>query len=30
MAGGSAPGASLVDRTLDVLGAFDERHRRLR
>ena len=29
MAGGSAPGASLVDRTLDVLGAFDERHRRL-
>lgn len=30
MAGGSTPGASLVDRTLDVLGAFDERHRRLR
>lgn len=30
MAGGSAPGASLVDRTLDVLGAFDERHRTLR
>ena len=29
MAGGSAPGASLVVRTLDVLGAFDERHRRL-
>jgi DNA-binding IclR family transcriptional regulator len=29
VAGGSAPGASLVDRTLDVLGAFDERHRRL-
>lgn len=27
MAGGSAPGASLVGRTLDVLGAFDERHR---
>src|SRR3954452_4365020 len=30
MAGGSKPGASLVDRTLDVLGAFDDRHRRLR
>jgi DNA-binding IclR family transcriptional regulator len=30
VAGGSAPGASLVDRTLDVLGAFDERHRSLR
>ena len=30
MAGRSAPGASLVDRTLDVLGTFDERHRRLR
>lgn len=29
MAGGSAPGSSLVGRTLDVLGAFDERHRRL-
>src|SRR3954471_8189541 len=29
MAGGSAPGACLVGRTLDVLGAFDERHRRL-
>jgi DNA-binding IclR family transcriptional regulator len=29
MAGGAAPGASLVARTLDVLGAFDERHRRL-
>lgn len=29
MAGGSAPGASLVVRTLDVLGAFDEAHRRL-
>jgi DNA-binding IclR family transcriptional regulator len=29
VAGGSAPGASLVDRTLDVLGSFDERHRRL-
>lgn len=29
MAGGSAPGASLVARTLDVLGAFDDRHRRL-
>jgi DNA-binding IclR family transcriptional regulator len=30
MAGGSAPGASLVDRTLDVLWSFDEEHRRLR
>ncbi len=30
MAGGSQPGASLVDRTLDVLGAFDETHRRLK
>ncbi|HJQ48847.1 MAG TPA: helix-turn-helix domain-containing protein, partial [Amycolatopsis sp.] len=29
MAGRSAPGASLVARTLEVLGAFDERHRRL-
>lgn len=29
MAGGSQPGASLVDRTLDVLTAFDERHRGL-
>lgn len=29
MAGGSAPGASLVARTLGVLGAFDDRHRRL-
>lgn len=29
MAGGSAPGASLVARTLDVLGAFDDEHRRL-
>ena len=29
MAGGSAPGASLVARTLDVLGAFDDQHRRL-
>ena len=29
MSGGAAPGASLVARTLDVLGAFDERHRRL-
>jgi DNA-binding IclR family transcriptional regulator len=29
MAGGSQPGASLVDRTLAVLTAFDERHRRL-
>ncbi len=30
MAGGSAPGASLVDRTVAVLAAFDERHQRLR
>lgn len=30
MAGRSAPGASLVARTLDVLGTFDERHRRQR
>ena len=30
MAGGSAPGASLVDRVVAVLGAFDEGHRRLR
>lgn len=30
MAGRSEPGASLVSRTLDVLGAFDGRHRRLR
>ena len=30
MAGGSTPGASLVDRTLAVLGAFDDQHRRLR
>lgn len=29
MAGGSAPGASLVARVLDVLGAFDEHHREL-
>ena len=29
MAGGSAPGASLVARTLAVLGAFDDQHRRL-
>ncbi|MFT4264359.1 MAG: IclR family transcriptional regulator [Nocardioides sp.] len=29
MAGGSAPGASLVGRALDVLGSFDERHRAL-
>lgn len=29
MAGGSAPGASLVGRALDVLGAFDEQHRAL-
>ena len=29
MAGRSTPGASLVGRTLDVLGAFDEQHRRL-
>lgn len=29
MAGGSTPGASLVDRTLDVLQAFDETHRGL-
>ena len=30
MAGGSAPGASLVDRTVSVLAAFDRRHRQLR
>ncbi|MFP5020770.1 IclR family transcriptional regulator [Pseudonocardia phyllosphaerae] len=30
MAGGSAPGASLVARALRVLAAFDESHRRLR
>lgn len=29
MAGGAAPGASLVARTLAVLGAFDDQHRRL-
>jgi DNA-binding IclR family transcriptional regulator len=29
MAGGSTPGASLVARVLDVLGAFDDRHRQL-
>lgn len=29
MAGGSAPGASVVARVLAVLGAFDDRHRRL-
>lgn len=29
MAGGTTPGASLVARTLAVLGAFDEQHRRL-
>lgn len=29
MAGGSGPGASLVTRALDVLGAFDDRHRQL-
>jgi DNA-binding IclR family transcriptional regulator len=29
MAGGSAPGASLVARVLAVLGAFDDRHQRL-
>lgn len=29
MAGGSAPGASLVARVLDILGAFDDRHRSL-
>lgn len=29
MAGGSAPGASLVARVLEVLGAFDDRHRQL-
>lgn len=29
MAGRAAPGASLVARTLDVLGAFDDTHRRL-
>lgn len=30
MAGRSAPGASLVDRTVDVLWSFDDDHRRLR
>lgn len=30
MAGRSTPGASLVDRTVEVLGAFDVDHRRLR
>lgn len=30
MAGGSAPHSSLVDRTVDVLGAFDVGHRSLR
>lgn len=30
MAGRSTPGASLVDRTVDVLWAFDDDHRRLR
>ncbi|GAB3468280.1 IclR family transcriptional regulator [Kineococcus endophyticus] len=30
MAGRSAPGASLVDRALDVLGAFEPEHRVLR
>ncbi len=29
MAGGSTPGASLVARTLAVLGAYDQRHRAL-
>ena len=29
MPGGSAPGASLVARTLAVFGSFDDRHRRL-
>ena len=29
MPGGAPPGSSLVARTLDVLGAFDEQHRRL-
>jgi DNA-binding IclR family transcriptional regulator len=29
MAGGSPPGASLVARTIDVLGAFDQGHERL-
>jgi DNA-binding IclR family transcriptional regulator len=29
MAGGSAPGASTVGRSLDVLAAFDERHQAL-
>ncbi|MGC4108962.1 MAG: IclR family transcriptional regulator [Nocardioides sp.] len=29
MAGGSRPGASLVARTIEVLRAFDEQHRRL-
>jgi DNA-binding IclR family transcriptional regulator len=29
VAGGSEPGASLVGRTVDVLEAFDEQHRRL-
>lgn len=28
MAGRSSPGASLITRALDVLGAFDEEHRR--
>lgn len=30
MAGGSTPGASLVARTMAVLGSFDDQHRRLR
>lgn len=30
MAGGSTPGASLVDRTLAVIGSFDDSHRRQR
>src|SRR5689334_1437198 len=29
MAGGGPAGASLVDRTLDVLGSFDDAHRQL-
>jgi DNA-binding IclR family transcriptional regulator len=29
MAGGSPPGASLVGRTIDVLGAFEQGHERL-
>lgn len=29
MAGGSRPGAAVVDRTMSVLGAFDEHHRTL-